>query len=1328
MSILPASSAEGPARRRRRREAAALALNTLLLVGLALGLKLPALGPLSLALAYLVLFALPGYLLLRLLIPGGAFDPITTAVYAVALGAGALSIPVVLANALHRLDFGVMLLIHAGGQVAALAVWLRQPLPDASAPARRLDPVWIVYAAAAVAVIGAVILSLASFDLSDAVNLGGTDHNVYVSVVNRLHDYPARQPQPNTRGDGVNFRLYSGAWAYEQALIAWATGLTPLQVVVSNATAPLLALVFLTCFALSFEATRRVEVALLSALFTLATLTLGYAAAREYTRDVGFGERVLRSISEDKVLTGFVLVPAAVALTLYLLDRAPARRGLWSRLSPWLALLLALAAVVGAHPVGFGQYLAVMGAYLLVRLLANPTPRAWLTFGAMALALLAVMLLPLAQLLVHRLPIAIFDWASTPLDAGLLRVAADGAYILHPGYVSAPVFVAGIALGLLMAARARRDRAAQYLFAATAGPLILVYTPYLTSTLGNLLKADNLERLLWVLPTGLAFAYAAGLALDWVRPRATPRLFRALAMIPLAVAVALAAIPYRSIAAQVFDRSLRAAWPERATPEGEALAEVVRRLAAEGAPALTPVLAPAEVNTYLYMTVSDALVYHFRVGYVELHALYQNPWWGEDAHALLEDFAPAYFVAENGSHAHTFARLQPARYAPLYANARYTLYRTPGAWPLTDTDRANTLVAQLTGSLVTALLDGDPPQDATWAQAIALYERVLRADPEDHRARYGLAFALAQTGDLARAETLYREVLAAFLDEGNVRVRLADVLRAQGRTAEALDLLLAQPGPATLRAALDQPYLGALDSAQLVAALDAWEAAPAFVSGPHPSRALAARLLRVRGDQAGAVRALEHIPPGYRTSHDLQTLGTLYLIDGDAGRALAAFEADAGRSAEVAGLTHLLRGHLAMQAGDYRAAQRAYQAAADTDPIPAAWVFTGQAAEAAGDLGAAEGAYRRAAALDLPPGFWAEYERYRAGDDQDASDRLLQTVPETIAQNFWGEAALYRFYIGQGRAEEAEIARRRALTILEIAGIPPFPPEHPPQLVSPLAPGVAGARANLGVPGDVALASFAVRNRTLAPPDHAAVVTLDWLSYDQAAGAAWWQFKVVAPDGSAALGAYSQAALTPAGGMARWTFAAPVNVEAATADPFAPADVLAVAVVPGEEGEGVYTYRAGQIMLGAPPAPEDEPAARAAYVFGDQIELTGYTLPASALRPGETLRVSLFWRAVAPPPTNLTAFVHLLDAADRLPPARAAVAQADAPPGPYPTSLWEAGARVQGVFDLALPDDLAPGTYSIFIGVYEPSTFARLPVEGWPDGAAHLTDIEVWAR
>jgi hypothetical protein len=113
--------------------------------------------------------------------------------------------------------------------------------------------------------------------------------------------------------------------------------------------------------------------------------------------------------------------------------------------------------------------------------------------------------------------------------------------------------------------------------------------------------------------------------------------------------------------------------------------------------------------------------------------------------------------------------------------------------------------------------------------------------------------------------------------------------------------------------------------------------------------------------------------------------------------------------------------------------------------------------------------------------------------------------------------------------------------------------------------------------------------------------------------------------------------------------------------------------------------------------------------FGDDIALTGVTLPATA-QAGQPLALTLHWQAITQPARDYTAFAHLVDAQG------VKVAQLDWRPydsaGLLPTSVWQPGQPVVDSQTFDLPGDLAPGVYRLVAGLYFWETGERLPVQG----------------
>jgi 4-amino-4-deoxy-L-arabinose transferase-like glycosyltransferase len=122
-------------------------------------------------------------------------------------------------------------------------------------------------------------------------------------------------------------------------------------------------------------------------------------------------------------------------------------------------------------------------------------------------------------------------------------------------------------------------------------------------------------------------------------------------------------------------------------------------------------------------------------------------------------------------------------------------------------------------------------------------------------------------------------------------------------------------------------------------------------------------------------------------------------------------------------------------------------------------------------------------------------------------------------------------------------------------------------------------------------------------------------------------------------------------------------------------------------------------------------AAEAQFVGGPR--LIGYNFEPATLRPGDTLLVTARWLAVEPMPANYTIFTHLWDAAG------VPVAQLDSQPqsGTRPTSQWQPGDIVLDHYALLIPTDLAPGDYTLNIGMYDLATLTRLTLTGGDEPA-----------
>jgi len=151
-------------------------------------------------------------------------------------------------------------------------------------------------------------------------------------------------------------------------------------------------------------------------------------------------------------------------------------------------------------------------------------------------------------------------------------------------------------------------------------------------------------------------------------------------------------------------------------------------------------------------------------------------------------------------------------------------------------------------------------------------------------------------------------------------------------------------------------------------------------------------------------------------------------------------------------------------------------------------------------------------------------------------------------------------------------------------------------------------------------------------------------------------------------------------------------------------------------------FRLNLYLLGAPPS--DVPAHRLDAQLGESILLEGYTLANDPVRPGDSLLLTLFWKAPSPVKARYTVFAHLADSTGK--PA----AQTDSQPlgGTAPTDTWQVGVTLADHYAIALPSNLPPGQYELRVGMYIWPDLVRLPVilNGKPAGDyVPLTAVQV---
>jgi hypothetical protein len=162
--------------------------------------------------------------------------------------------------------------------------------------------------------------------------------------------------------------------------------------------------------------------------------------------------------------------------------------------------------------------------------------------------------------------------------------------------------------------------------------------------------------------------------------------------------------------------------------------------------------------------------------------------------------------------------------------------------------------------------------------------------------------------------------------------------------------------------------------------------------------------------------------------------------------------------------------------------------------------------------------------------------------------------------------------------------------------------------------------------------------------------------------------------------------------------------------------------------ENMETHTAGMVKL--------EPRASTLAVpnplsinFDNQIELVGYELSTLAPAAGETVELTLYWRALQPVPEDYVVFAHILD-----PRSSTQYAGSDAMPADWtqPTSIWQPGEIIVDTHTMTVNADTPPDIYEVEVGLYlnpEPGIFQRLrvvtPDGGMADDFAYLSRVRV---
>jgi len=115
------------------------------------------------------------------------------------------------------------------------------------------------------------------------------------------------------------------------------------------------------------------------------------------------------------------------------------------------------------------------------------------------------------------------------------------------------------------------------------------------------------------------------------------------------------------------------------------------------------------------------------------------------------------------------------------------------------------------------------------------------------------------------------------------------------------------------------------------------------------------------------------------------------------------------------------------------------------------------------------------------------------------------------------------------------------------------------------------------------------------------------------------------------------------------------------------------------------------------PAVTKEPDYPGNLLLGEALELVGYDQEPRSPRPGEELRVALYWCPRKALESVYSSYLHLVSKEGQ------AIVQSDHQPGGvyYPTSLWKEGEVIRDEHTLVIPPTAPLGAYRLLAGMYE---------------------------
>jgi hypothetical protein len=509
--------------------------------------------PGALLLATLVLFSVPGLLLVRWFF-GEYFSGVALlpAAFVTCVGLFALSaVPMLIAESTLTAYLWVCGAIVGGFLLAAVVMAFRPEREVVEEPGFAVsDRGGIMWGPFAL-----LVATMAYIARRTAPSVFG-DIWIYLSWVREyLSGDRLASVEPFFGSDVGLSRAKINGWLLEQAAVSRVSGIDPVGLVFSYLNPALVIMAFLVFFALARILFRSERAALLSGCLYALFFLIHLSQSR-----IAWGGEFVQRLPEDKLVAKFLFLPLALACAYAFLEGGKKRY--------FFGFAFLCSAVMAVHPIGLAIVGISMAGFAILHLAAVPRSRdAWASISAMGLAGITIIAVPAAIVSLFTdepLSSVLADSDINSGDPDVLRnmifvtpernrihELADGSYIMHPSLLLDPVIAAAFLIGLpFLLWRLGRSLAARLLLGTLYVTMVVVYVPQITTFLGdNVVLPGQIWRLAWpiqlaaVLTLGWLLWTGIGYATGWLQRFVPTRLVAGALTVLLVVALTIAAVP-----------------------------------------------------------------------------------------------------------------------------------------------------------------------------------------------------------------------------------------------------------------------------------------------------------------------------------------------------------------------------------------------------------------------------------------------------------------------------------------------------------------------------------------------------------------------------------------------------------------------------------------------------------------------------------------------------------------------------------------------------------------------------------------------------------------